>query len=92
MTTDAVLDILAEAKKLAQRYRALTGMPLGQRHKAVEELRNNRVGVLIHIFDELDGMGLSASEIERILSRCGLNRDAALSMGMSMRDSKGPRR
>lgn len=29
MTTDPVLEILAEAKKLAQRYRDLTGKPLG---------------------------------------------------------------
>ncbi|WP_372525854.1 hypothetical protein [Piscinibacter sp.] len=29
MTPDTVLEILAEAKKLAQRYRALTGKPLG---------------------------------------------------------------
>ena len=29
MTTDSVFEILAEAKKLAQRYRALTGKPLG---------------------------------------------------------------
>lgn len=29
MSTDPVLQILAEAKKLAQRYRALTGKPLG---------------------------------------------------------------
>lgn len=29
MTTDSVLKVLAEAKKLAQRYRALTGKPLG---------------------------------------------------------------
>lgn len=29
MSTDPVLEILAEAKKLAQRYRALTGKPLG---------------------------------------------------------------
>jgi hypothetical protein len=29
MTTDPVLAILAEAKKLAQRYRTLTGKPLG---------------------------------------------------------------
>jgi hypothetical protein len=29
MTTDPVLAILAEAKKLAQRYRELTGKPLG---------------------------------------------------------------
>lgn len=29
MTTGAVIEILAEAKKLAQRYRLLTGKPLG---------------------------------------------------------------
>lgn len=29
MTTEPVLKILAEAKKLAQQYRALTGKPLG---------------------------------------------------------------
>lgn len=29
MSTDLALEILAEAKKLAQRYRALTGKPLG---------------------------------------------------------------
>lgn len=29
MTTDSVLKVLAEAKKLAQRYRVLTGKPLG---------------------------------------------------------------
>jgi len=29
MSADPVLEILAEAKKLAQRYRALTGKPLG---------------------------------------------------------------
>jgi hypothetical protein len=29
MTSDSIIDVLAEAKKLAQRYRALTGKPLG---------------------------------------------------------------
>jgi hypothetical protein len=29
MTTTAILEILSEAKKLAQRYRQLTGKPLG---------------------------------------------------------------
>jgi hypothetical protein len=29
MTADPVLEILAETKKLAQRYRVLTGKPLG---------------------------------------------------------------
>lgn len=29
MTIDPVLEILAEAKKLAQKYRVLTGKPLG---------------------------------------------------------------
>lgn len=45
MSTDPVLEILAEAKKLAQRYRALTGKPLGITGEVAEYEASRILGV-----------------------------------------------
>jgi hypothetical protein len=47
MTTDTVLAILAEAKALAQRYRALTGKPLGITGEVAEYEAARLLGVAL---------------------------------------------
>jgi hypothetical protein len=47
MTTDPVLEILAEAKKLAQRYRAVTGKPLGITGEVAEYEAARILGVML---------------------------------------------
>ncbi len=47
MTTDSVLTILAEAKKLAQRYRVLTGKPLGITGEVAEYEAASILGVAL---------------------------------------------
>lgn len=47
MTTDPVLEILAEAKKLAQRYRVLTGKPLGVTGEVAEYEAARILGVAL---------------------------------------------
>ncbi len=60
------------------------------RQKALEELRSNKVGVLLHIIDELDTMNISIKEIETILGTCGLNADCAVRFGRELKE-KGHR-
>ncbi len=52
------------------------------------ELRSRKVGVLLQIIDELEGMDLSVREIETILKLCGLNADFAMRYGREIRDLK----
>lgn len=59
-----------------------------QRQKAIEQLRTNRVGVLLHIIDELDAMKLTATEIDSILRQYGLNEERALNEGSAIRAVK----
>lgn len=47
MTPDPVLEILSEAKKLAQRYRALTGKPLGITGEVAEYEAARTLGVTL---------------------------------------------
>ncbi len=47
MTTDSVLTVLAEAKKLAQRYRVLTGKPLGITGEVAEYEAASILGVAL---------------------------------------------
>ena len=47
MTTDPVLEILAEAKKLALKYRALTGKPLGVTGEVAEYEAARILGVTL---------------------------------------------
>ena len=62
-----------------------------RRHKAIEELRCNKVGILLQIIDKLEGMNLTVREIETILKTCGLNDDCAVRFGaiMSVEKEKG---
>ena len=55
------------------------------RQKAIEQLKLNRVGVLIQIIDELEAMDLSVHEIEAVLRHCGLNYRNALQTGYEIR-------
>ncbi len=58
------------------------------RQKAIEELRCNKVGALLQIIEKLEGMKLTAREIETILKTCGLNDDCAIRFGALMRVEK----
>ncbi len=58
------------------------------RQKALEELRSNKVGVLLNIIDELSGMGLTIKQIETVLVTCGLNNDCAVRFGTQLKDKK----
>ncbi len=60
----------------------------GRKTEALAELRSRSVGRLIQIIDELEGMYLSAREIETILRTCGLNADCAVSFGAKMKYEK----
>ncbi len=60
MTTDSVLEILAEAKKVAQRYRALTGKPLGITGEVAEYEAANLLGLTL---TEARHAGYDATEI-----------------------------
>jgi len=58
------------------------------RRRMLEELRSHKVGILLQIIDELEGMKLSISEVETVLRTCGLNADCALRFGSAIRDEK----
>ncbi len=60
----------------------------GRTYRSMEELRNNKVGTLIQIIDELAEMKLSVAEVETVLRTCGLNADCAVRFGASIRDEK----
>lgn len=59
-----------------------------RRQKAIEELRCSKVGILLQIIEKLEGMNLTAWEIETILKTCGLNDDCASRFGAMMRMEK----
>ncbi len=59
-----------------------------RRQKAIEELRCNKVGILLQIIEKLEVMNLTACEIETILKTCGLNDDCATRFGALMRVEK----
>jgi hypothetical protein len=60
-----------------------------RRKKAIEELRCNKVGILIQIVDRLEVMDLSVAEIDAIIGQCGLDEDCAVMSGMSVEREKG---
>lgn len=59
-----------------------------KRHKAIEEFKLNKVGVLLQIIDELEEMNLSVGDIEDVLSACGLNYMDALQLADEIRAGK----
>ncbi len=61
---------------------------LQQKPEAIVELRGRKVGSLIRIIEELDGMNLSVREIEAVLRTCGLNNDCAIRFGASIAAEK----
>ncbi len=58
---------------------------IADQQRAIEELRGNSVEKLLNIFDELEGMSLSLSEIEVVLKTCGINVECAVMLGASMK-------
>lgn len=56
MTADPVLEILAEAKKLAQRYRTITGKPLGITGEVSEYEAARILGVTLTYPRETSGL------------------------------------
>jgi hypothetical protein len=58
------------------------------RRKAIEEFRINRVGLLLHIIEELDNMDLDTMEMDAVLRSCGLDYKCALKIGAALRDEK----
>jgi hypothetical protein len=58
------------------------------RQKAIDELRSNKMGILLRIIDELEAMDLSTLEIETVFQACGLNDDYAIRFGSLMRAEK----
>jgi hypothetical protein len=58
------------------------------RQKVIEEFRMNRVGLLLHIIEELDDMGLDTMEMDAVLRSCGLDYKCAMKIGAALRDEK----
>ena len=56
--------------------------------KAREELRSQKVEVLLQIIKALEAMDLSIIEIEIILKTCGLNAECAARFGAEIRAEK----
>jgi hypothetical protein len=54
-------------------------------HKAIEELKLKKVGLLLQIIDELKEMKLSIEDIEAVLGACGLNYSDAMELGNEIR-------
>ena len=74
MLTDSVLTILSEAKKLAQRYRALTDKPLGITGEVAEYEAARILGVTLTParqagYDATEGKGKQARRLQ-IKGRC----------------------
>jgi hypothetical protein len=59
-----------------------------QRRKAIEDFRINRIGLLLHIIEELDNMGLDVMEMDAVLRSCGLDYKCAMKIGAALRDEK----
>jgi len=56
--------------------------------KTIEEFRINRVGLLLHIIDELESMALDTMDMDAVLRSCGLDYKCALKIGAALRDEK----
>jgi len=74
MSTDPILAILSEAKKLAQRYRALTGKPLGITGEVAEYEAARILGVTLTParqagYDATEGKGKQIRHLQ-IKGRC----------------------
>ena len=69
-------------------------MPLGKdpvedsQKQAIEEFRLNRVGLLLHIIEELEAIGLDTMEMDAVLRSCGLDYKCAMKIGETLRDEK----
>ncbi len=59
-----------------------------RRRKAIEEFRTNRIGLLLHIIEELDNMDLDVMEMDAVLRSCGLDYKCAMKIGGALRDEK----
>ncbi len=59
-----------------------------QRRKTIEEFRMNKVGLLLHIIEELENMDLDTMEMDAVLRSCGLDYKCALKIGEALRDEK----
>jgi hypothetical protein len=59
-----------------------------RRRKAIEEFRIQKVGLLLHIIEELDNMGLDVMEMDAVLRSCGLDYKCAMKIGAALRDEK----
>jgi hypothetical protein len=62
-----------------------------RKQAAKEAIRSGKVEVLFQIIYELEGMNLSAKEIQSIFKTCGLNNDYAIRMGVLISDKKRQR-
>jgi len=58
------------------------------RRKAIEEFRTNRIGLLLHIIEELDNMDLDVMEMDAVIRSCGLDYKCAMKIGAALRDEK----
>jgi len=59
-----------------------------QKQKSIEEFRIHRVGLLLHIIEELEEMGLDTMEMDAVLRSSGLDYKCALKIGASLRDER----
>ncbi len=59
-----------------------------QKRKAIEEFRMNKVGLLLHIIEELDSMDLDTMEMDAVLRSCGLDYKCALKIGAALTNEK----
>ena len=58
------------------------------RRKAIEDFRINKIGLLLHIIEELDNMDLDVMEMDAVLRSCGLDYKCAMKIGAALRDEK----
>ncbi len=59
-----------------------------QRKESIDEFRMQKVGLLLHIIEELDNMELAPAEMDIVLRSCGLDYKCALKIGTALRDEK----
>lgn len=59
-----------------------------QRRKAIEAFRIQKVGLLLHIIEELDNMELDVMEMDAVLRSCGLDYKCAMKIGAALRDER----
>ncbi len=58
------------------------------RRKAIEDFRINKIGLLLHIIEELENMDLDVMEMDAVLRSCGLDYKCAMKIGATLRDEK----